>query len=124
MDGLLESPRPLTLLGEIMKLKTEIASRYVVGLYDPEYCTYSYVSTLGHIRDVNSASTYESTDIALIQFDLKKVQYSQDRFYIKKGLKIMVSKVIVNSVRSKHHTRVMSVRLTKYNHYQKLASLM
>ena len=107
-----------------MKLKTDIASRYVVGLYDPEDCTYSYVSTFGHIRKVNSASTYDAPDSALIQFRLKKGQIREDRFYNKKGLKVMVSKVIVKNIRTQSITKTMSVQVTKYNHYQKLASLM
>ena len=105
-------------------MDTVVQIKYVVGFYDPETCTYSYMSTFGHINKLERATLFNTSKLGLDGLKEKRNNIFDDRFYNKKGIKVMASKVMVRVFNNENYPCALSVRLTKYNHYQKLASLM
>jgi len=108
-------------------LNEEPVSRigYVLGCYDPEDCSYKYFGHFGFQPQLHGASVFENEEQVLRFFDEKKNGYCPDGSANKRGLRIMTSKVFIRVERD--DTRLCcpkNVTITKYNHYQKLASIM
>ena len=99
---------------------------YVLGCYDPEDCTYEYFGFFGFQPELHGSTVFPSEKEALVEFDKKKNGFCPDRAHRKKGLRILTSKVFAKVAKSPMNTFrcPRDIQLTKYNHYQKLASIM
>ncbi len=105
---------------------------YVLGVYNPQDCTYKYVRDWSLINTVDYASVFEFPDLALKHYNLMKdwIANDLDGEYQKEfGVKVNICKVFLTThttykFNSKTCSTPQNVRLTKYNYYQKLAGVM